>query len=95
MDRFLQAYLRVLVDAIGSDFTNNYDSDRFGSEEPPSKNLKTILSAVLGSVGLATTRARAMAVSQARDTIATGLSFVESHLPDLTTRCPMENHGSG
>lgn len=76
MNNFIFDYTKVVADAIGTDLTDNYDSDRFGVEKKRPFCFKKILRKLLIEFGLTSTGA-------ARQVIKYGLSFVEPHLADL------------
>jgi FkbM family methyltransferase len=83
MQSFLQHYVRVLGKAIGADFNDNYDADRFGQLPQRSKSLKSTWGDVLAAIGLAFLSTKAITVNRARCTINEGLDFVEPHLARL------------
>ncbi len=76
MKTFVEAYVQVLVDAIGADFADNYDGDRFGPEKRSPYGPKTILRSCCAMFGLTS-------VGAARQTVNSGLRFVEPHRADL------------
>lgn len=76
MHNFIFDYSRILAGAIGADFRDNYDSDRFGSEKKRPFCMKECLRELLARLGLTSAGA-------ARQTMCSGLRFVEPHLADL------------
>jgi FkbM family methyltransferase len=76
MKNFSFDYCRRLAEAIGADFDDNYDSDRFGPENKERRGAKAMLRRVLSGFGMTSRGA-------ARRTITSGLALVEPHLADL------------
>lgn len=76
MKSFLYDYAHVLAGAIGADYKDNYDSDRFGPENKLHQGAKEILRSLSRKAGLTST-------GEARQTVQVGLRFVEPHLSDL------------
>lgn len=73
---FLQSYVKILARAIGADFRENYDSDRFGPEKKQPIRAKERVRKVLLKLGL-------VSVGAAQQTVESGLAFVKPHLTDL------------
>lgn len=76
MKTFLEDYVRVVAGAIGEDYRDNHDADRFGPEEAPSFSIKDSLRKCLAGLGL-------VSAGEARQTMESGLRFVEQHLAEL------------
>jgi len=83
MTNFAFSYSKILADAVGADFDDNHDADRFGPHPTTRPDWKTRAGGILSAVGLATARARSAALSEARHMCATGLDFIAPHLTDL------------
>jgi len=83
MKNLLCDYCRVLAEAIGADYADNYDAGRFGPLPSESKSPKSKLGDFLATFGLAIEGAKAMSVKQAGNTVERGLDFVEPHLSGL------------
>ncbi|MBE2181069.1 MAG: FkbM family methyltransferase [Chthoniobacterales bacterium] len=76
MNSFLLDYTRALTGAIGADFGDNWDTDRFGPEPADASVRHPGIRRLLASAGL-------MTIGAARQTVAGGIRFVEPHLDDL------------
>ena len=76
MKSFLYEYTMLLGDAIRADFQDNYDVDRFGPEKRQSFCLKEFCRGSVATLGL-------VSAGAARQTVDSGLRFVEPHLADL------------
>lgn len=76
MKSFLYEYTMLLADAIGTDFQDNYDSDRFGPEKKRPNFLKECVKGLLAKLGL-------VSAGAARQTLNSGIRFVEPHITDL------------
>jgi FkbM family methyltransferase len=73
---FTLDYCKVLTDAIGVDFRDNYNSDRFGPEKRTHLTAATAFNRFLAGIGVIFCR-------EARQIVRKGLAFVEPHLNDL------------
>lgn len=76
MRTFTFDYSKTLASAIGADFRDNYDSDRFGPEKGWPFCLKECYRGLLTKLGF-------VSIGAMRQTVDTGLRFVEPHLTDL------------
>lgn len=76
MHNFTFDYTKILAGAIGADFRDNYDADRFGPEKKGATCVKECIRGVLAKLGL-------VSFGSARQTVNSGLRFVELHLADL------------
>lgn len=76
MRTFTFDYSKTLAAAIGADFQDNYDSDRFGPEKKRPFCLRECLKELLANLGLVSART-------ARQIVDLGLSFVEPHIADF------------
>lgn len=76
MRSFLLDYTRTLVEAIGADFRDNWDRDRFGPEPAPPSGVGAAMRRFLAKGGV-------ISAGAARQTVAAGLNFVEPHLGNL------------
>ncbi len=76
MKTFVFDYSRVLVSAIGSDFSDNWDEDRFGPEPEHAGGWMPAVRRRLRKSGVIST-------GEAKQTMGTGLGFVEPHVAEL------------
>lgn len=76
MSTFSFDYGRLLARAIGADFDGNWDANRFGPEPAPAKGREGGFRRLLAKAGLIT-------IGEARQTMLSGMGFVEPHLDDL------------
>lgn len=65
-----------MTEAIGADFSDNWDRDRFGPEPALSGGASAAVRRLLAKVGV-------ISAGSARQTVAAGLDFVEPHLGNL------------
>lgn len=72
MKTFAFDYSKILLEAIGADFKDNHDVDRFGPAPPEWKRWRQKLKRLLGGGG-----------RHAKKTVASGLDFAEPHLAHL------------
>lgn len=76
MSNFTFDYIKILTAAIGKDLRDNHDIDRFGPERTGAFGIKECLKENLAKLGL-------VSAGTARQTVDTGLCFVEPYLADL------------
>ena len=76
MSTFSCDYSSLLARAIGVDFDDNWDADRFGPESAAGGIRHGGLRRLLAKAGLIT-------IGEARQTVLSGMQFVEPHLDDL------------
>jgi len=74
---FLEDYISVLVDAVGADFSDNYDTDRFGPEKREFPGVREFLKRV------ARKKCGYASVSLMQGVVQRGLKFARPHLSDL------------
>lgn len=74
---FLQDYITVLTGALGADFSDNFDTDRFGPEKKSSSGVREFLRrALFRKFGFAPVR-------HAQETLRWGLKYAKPHIPNL------------
>jgi FkbM family methyltransferase len=76
MHRFVTDYTKTITEAIGTDYSDNYDVDRFGTCKCRKLEPKTLVRRFLLKLGMVSTKS-------AQNTIYAGLEFIKPYLSDL------------